>query len=88
LPSVGHLIEPTDEVARGVASVPALVDEADSVGQYLIAEDHREREDARNADWRAYEAWVADGNTAYAADYEPGEDAQAKPAPAGKRKAT
>jgi hypothetical protein len=46
-------------------------------------------DDARNADWRAYEAWVADGNTAYAADYEPGEDAQAKPAPAaGKRKAT
>jgi hypothetical protein len=27
--------------------------------------------DERNADWRAYQQWVAAGNTAYAADYEP-----------------
>ena len=27
-------------------------------------------EDERNADWREYLAWVADGNAAYAADYE------------------
>lgn len=27
-------------------------------------------EDERNADWRAYQQWVADGNSAYAADYE------------------
>jgi hypothetical protein len=45
-------------------------------------------DDEANADWRAYLEWVDAGNTAYAADYEPGEDAQAKPAPAaGKRKA-
>jgi hypothetical protein len=28
-------------------------------------------EDERNADWRTYLAWVAAGNTAFAADYEP-----------------
>ena len=28
-------------------------------------------EDERNADWRAYQKWVAEGNTAFPADYEP-----------------
>ena len=28
-------------------------------------------EDERNADWRAYQEWVSEGNTAHAADYEP-----------------
>ena len=30
-------------------------------------------EDERNADWREYLKWVAEGNTAYAADYVPPE---------------
>jgi hypothetical protein len=34
--------------------------------------------DERNADWRAYQAWVAEGNVAHAADYE------APPAPGPK----
>jgi hypothetical protein len=28
-------------------------------------------EDERNADWREYQQWVAEGGTVYAADYEP-----------------
>jgi hypothetical protein len=41
-------------------------------------------EDERNADWRAYQKWVSEGGTAFAADYEaPVGEAQAT----GKRKA-
>jgi len=28
-------------------------------------------ENEGNADWRAYQEWIAEGNTAFPADYEP-----------------